>query len=268
MPGQRRSLVIRMFLAYFDRSSEALLSRYNVAQFQAALYGAVQMTVWAAADFKVILRAVKLARLMHSISRLADGRYRLILDGPASILRGTRRYGVAMAKFLPSLLACRDWRMHAKVQSRRGNWMLSLKLTSDDRLGGQVAVPPDFDSDVERSFAEKWGAKAREGWTLMREAEILHRDQKVFLPDFVFVHEDGRRVLLEIVGFWTPEYLTAKAATLRAFADQPILLAVAESVQHAIPKDISATIVPYKSNVKIGNVLEAVQNLGSKSSGA
>jgi predicted nuclease of restriction endonuclease-like RecB superfamily len=241
-------------------SPEALLSRYNVAQFQAALYGAVQMTVWATVDFKVILRAVKLARLMHSIARLTDGRYRLVLDGPASVLRETRRYGVAMAKFLPSLLACRQWKMHAKVKSRRGTWQLSLRLTSEDGLGGTLAAPCDFDSDVERSFAEKWGVEAREGWTLIREADILHRGQKVFLPDFVFQHEDGRRVLLEIVGFWTPEYLAAKATTLRAFADHPILLAVAESVQHAIPHDISATIVLYKSSLKVGVVLDAVRS--------
>lgn len=29
--------------------------------------------------------------------------------------------------------------------------------------------------------------------------------QKVFVPDFVFRHDDGRTVLLKIVGFWTPE---------------------------------------------------------------
>ena len=78
-------------------SPDALLARYNVAQFQAALFGALQMTVWASRDFKVIVRSAKLARLMHSITRLPDGCYRLVLDGPASVLGETRRYGVAMA---------------------------------------------------------------------------------------------------------------------------------------------------------------------------
>ena len=56
-------------------SGEALLARYNVAQVQVALFRAVEMIVWASDDFKTILRYAKLARLMHSIRLLSDGRY-------------------------------------------------------------------------------------------------------------------------------------------------------------------------------------------------
>ena len=93
-------------------SGEALLARYNVAQVQVALFRAVEMIVWASEDFKTILRYTKLARLMHTIRRLGDGRFEIRLDGPASALRGTRRYGVAFAKFLPALIACKGWRLH------------------------------------------------------------------------------------------------------------------------------------------------------------
>ena len=65
------------------------------------------MTVWASDDFKTILRYAKLARLMHTIVRTGEGRYRFRFDGPASVLRHTRRYGAAMARFLPALIACR-----------------------------------------------------------------------------------------------------------------------------------------------------------------
>ena len=46
------------------------------------------------------------------------------------------------------------------------------------------------------------------------KAKFLHRGQKVFVPDFVFRHSDGRTVLIEIVGFWTPEYLQAEAGNV------------------------------------------------------
>jgi hypothetical protein len=59
---------LREFVGYPDGA--ALLSRYNVAQVQAALYRAVSMTVEATDDFKTILRYAKLARLMHEIKRL------------------------------------------------------------------------------------------------------------------------------------------------------------------------------------------------------
>ncbi|HND56802.1 MAG TPA: DUF790 family protein, partial [Pirellulaceae bacterium] len=93
----------------------ALLARYNVAQVQVALYGATAMNVWATGDFKTILRYAKLAKLMHSITRSGENEYLMRFDGPASVLRETRRYGVNMAKFLPALIACRGWRMSATV---------------------------------------------------------------------------------------------------------------------------------------------------------
>lgn len=235
-------------------SPQALLARYNVAQVQVALFRAVELTVWATDDFKTILRYAKLARLMHSIRRLDDGRYEIHLDGPVSALRATRRYGVAMARFLPALIACRGWRLHALVQTRQRGWLVSLDLSPEDRLNSHLPPPEEFDSRVEEAFARDWGEK-RDGWSLQREGAILHQGQKVFVPDFVLRHDDGRTVFLEIVGFWTPEYLQAKFQTLRAFADQRILAAVGEAgCRHAA--ELPAGAIQYKNTLKSEAVLE------------
>jgi hypothetical protein len=241
---------LRQFTGYAD--GRALLAHYNVAQVQAALFDALEMTVWCREDFKTVLRYAKLAKLMHTIRSAGEG-YVFRFDGPASLLRETRRYGTQMARFLPALIACRGWRMHALVRSR-GGWTNRLELSPADGLTSGVPPPEDFDSDVEAAFAEKWGAGPREGWTLAREAEILHRGQKVFVPDFVFRHADGRIALLEIVGYWTPEYLETKLKTLALFAGEPIVLAVAESVGRdsiAWP----AGTVRFKAALKIKDVL-------------
>jgi predicted nuclease of restriction endonuclease-like RecB superfamily len=236
----------------------ALLSRYNVAQVQAALLDAQSMSVWALADFKTILRYAKLARLMHTILRLESGEYLFRFDGAASVVRETRRYGAALARFLPALIACRGWRMHAVIESRHAGWKMSLDLAASDGLTSHLPPPEEFDSQIEADFAAKWGTDPRDGWTLIREGEILHQGQKVFVPDFVFRHTDGRTVLLEIVGFWTPEYLEAKLATLRRFGQTPILLAVAEPLRRGLPA-LPNVIVPYKTALKIKNVLERLR---------
>jgi len=243
------------FRGYPDAA--ALLARYNVAQVQAALFDAVSMTVWAEEDFKTILRYAKLARLMHTISRANDGTYCFRFDGPASVLRQTRRYGAAMARFLPALVACRSWRMHAVIRTRRG-FTLGLDLGARDGLHSHLPPPDAFDSQVEESFAEKWGTEGREGWQLVREGEILHRGQKVFVPDFLFRHESGKSVLLEIVGFWTPEYLQAKLQTLEAFRDHPILLAVAESTARTLP-ELGSRAIAFKTSLPVKDVLQRLQ---------
>jgi len=249
-------------LKHFDGypDAAALLARYNVAQVQAALFGAASMTVWAREDFKTILRYAKLARLMHVITRAGD-EYCFRFDGPASVLRGTRRYGVAMARFLPALVACRGWRMHALVRTRRRGWNVGLDLSASDGLRSHLPPPEDFDSSVEEAFAEKWGPDRREGWLLVREGEVLHQGQKVFVPDFVFRHEDGRTVLMEIVGFWTPEYLQAKIETLRTFRRHPILLAASAGAAEALDAPPDQLIV-FKSALRLKEVLARLEIFG------
>jgi predicted nuclease of restriction endonuclease-like RecB superfamily len=248
---------LQSFAGFTD--GRALLSRYNVAQIQAALFDAESLSVWASTDFKTILRYAKLARLMHTIVRLGSGEYLLRFDGAVSVVRETRRYGAALARFLPALLGCRDWRLHAVVQSRARNWKLGFDLSSEDGLTSHLPAPEEFDSQVEEDFARKWGTDPRDGWRLVREGEILHNDQKVFVPDFVLSHEDGRVVLMEVIGFWTPEYLAAKAATLRAFGRYVILLAVAEPLRQKLP-ELPHETVPFKSALKVNDVLARLAN--------
>ena len=244
---------LERFDGYDD--APALLARYNVAQVQAALFDAESMTVWATDDFKTILRYAKLARLMHTITRRGDGRFVFRFDGPASVLRATRRYGAAMARFLPSLVTCRGWRMHAVIRTRRRGWNVALDLSPADGLTGNLPAPEEFDSSVEEAFAAKWGDEKRDGWRLAREGEVLHRHQKVFVPDFVFRHDDGRSVPMEIVGFWTPEYLQAKTATLQEFREHDILLAVAHPASDSFD-ELPADVIRYKTALKVKDVLE------------
>ena len=240
----------------YERPTD-LLARYNVAQVQGVLYDAQHLTVWASEDFKTILRYAKLAQLMHTITRLDDGQYRVRLDGPASLMRQTRRYGVKLAQFLPALIACRGWRMQALIRTPRSGWTLALELSAADGLHSHLPAPAEFDSQIEENLARKWGDESREGWRLIREGEILFRDQKTFVPDFVLQHEDGRRVPLEIVGFWTPQYLQTKLQTLEAFRDQHVLLAVAEATGLDVPK-LPANAFVYKSVVRIKDLLECL----------
>ena len=78
------------------------------------------------------------------------------------------------------------------------------------------------------------------------------------MPDFVFRHDDGRTVLMEIVGFWTPEYLQSKLATLREFADHRILLAVAAPAREAFP-ELPDDAIPYKSALHVQDVLNRLE---------
>lgn len=85
---------------------------------------------------------------------------------------------------------------------------------------------------LEKKFFEEWRCEILEGWRLEPETEILHYPQTAFFPDFALVYESGSRVMPEIVGFWTSEYLREKARELEQFLrDQPILLAISKPLK-------------------------------------
>ena len=50
------------------------------------------------------------------------------------------------------------------------------------------------------------------------------------VSDFAIEHPDGRRAILEIVGFWTPEYLGSKLAKIRQVEIDSFVLAVSEQL--------------------------------------
>ena len=200
-----------------DLDASDLLAAYNLAQTQAALYRAAKVEITAARDASTILRHAKLAGLMHRIEKLDPG-YRLTLDGPASSLRGTTRYGVHFARLLPKILTLTRWRWRAAVRGPRDQWF-ELRIAPEDGLTSPLDPPSPYDSQLERDFAAAWEKHPVAGWTLTRDAELLHRGQTVVTPDFALRHDDGRYIHVEIVGFWTPEYLREKAARLARFTD-------------------------------------------------
>ena len=239
-------------------NASALLSRYNVAQLQACLYRTESMTVVATDDFKTILRYTKLAKLLHGIVRLGPSKYRITFSGPASVLRQTRRYGVNFARFLPALLACKGWQMTVLLKTP---WNASAKLNLSDNDGFTSHLPPpdEFDSSLEESLATKFGPE-RDGWQLIREGEILHNHQKTFVPDFTFRHKDCTEVLLEIVGFWTPEYLAHKRRTLQLFRHHKILIAVPEKSLREEAR-IGENVLVYKTALKLTPLMEALERI-------
>ncbi len=262
-----------------DLDAAAFLARYNVAQLQACLYRAQSMTITATQDLKTILRYAKLAKLMHEIVPLKGSgtfsgqpvgtsvgkndtcppyysAYCIELSGPVSVLRETRRYGVNLARFLPALLACKGWRMTAVL---RTPWNATAVLAVCDKDGYTSHLPPpqEFDSSLEGAFAEKFGG-VREGWRLIREGDILHEHQTTFVPDFTFRHEDGTEVFLEIVGFWTPEYLAKRREILGRFRHHRILMAVPQRSlrEGAVP---GGNVVIFKTGLTIKPVLAALE---------
>ncbi len=211
----------------------ALLAHYNLELARAVLLDAERVRLIARGGWRGIFRAVKAARLMHVVTR-AGRSYQVELTGPAApyVVRPAR-YGARLARVIPALARAPAWRLEADV--RRGAEIILFRARGRPRaLGseapvGAAARRTGYDSAWERSlatdFRRKFGAE-RSGWQLSRETTPIAVGDEIFLPDFTLRHADGREALVELVGFWTPEYLEAKARKIAAAGLGHLILVV------------------------------------------
>lgn len=241
-----------------DCTAETLRADYDLAQAQALLYAATEVTVEAGRDFKHVLRYARLARLLHRVERAGPDAYRFVFDGPSSVLRRTRAYGVDFARFLAALVRLPDWRLAAQIELRRGWRPLIFTLSAGDGLGARATPPAEFDSGLEAAIARRFGAE-RAGWRLIREGAVLPLGGgRLLVPDFVFRHADGTEVALEIVGYWTPEYLADKLRRLAATRDVNLVVAVPQPLAVRAGR-LPAVVLPFKRRLLLRDLLPRLE---------
>ena len=249
-----------------------LLHRYNLALAQAMLYDSSELHVRVWDHFGTVFSYVKLFGLMHRIYPIdTDGNrvastneaagYEAVLDGPASLFRKSRKYGIRMANFLPALPHCNRWELEAEiVVDEAGDETRQFTLDHTAGLQTYYSGGQRFDSDVERTLAAKW-ERANTEWELVREDDVLDLGAEVMLPDFALEHPDGRRAILEIVGFWTPEYLSEKLAKIRAAELDNLLLAVSERLDCASEDFGTAAerVLWFKTGIHVYDVVDLAE---------
>ncbi|MBW4573997.1 MAG: DUF790 family protein [Aphanothece sp. CMT-3BRIN-NPC111] len=214
---------------------EALLHRYNLSQVQGVFYRASHITLNAhrnvPGEYKLLFRYLKLFQLMAYIEGDADRGFTIAVDGPTSLFKPSTRYGLAIAKLLPALLHVTKWSLAATLQTRDfyTNTLKTGRFSLDSNCGLVSHYPPGkpYDSMIEASFADKWD-KLKTDWVLEREVDLIPIPGSVMIPDFRLVHPDGRTFLLEIVGYWRPEYLQKKFSQVRQSGCDNLILAISE----------------------------------------
>lgn len=258
-----------------DGDGRALLARYNLELARGVLRDATRVVLHTRGGWRDVFRAVKVAGLMHELVREGK-RYRLVLTGPAAAyLVRPARYGVRFARVLPVLARSPGWRVDAQVL--RNGLLCTLQLrgraraaTSAGPIGGEPRRER-YDSAWERRFvrdfrASSWAKSA--GWHLSRERSPLSSGGVVFLPDFTLRHDDGREAAVELVGFWTPEYLAAKIVKVRAAGDVPLVLVVAKALAvgdatHVLHEVGGERIVWCGRHPRVGDVMRAVERVAT-----
>ena len=257
---------------------QVLLDRYNLAQAQGLLYRAYSLIITARrnepARYKQLISYVKFFGLMVTVEGDADYGFTLTMDGPTSLFASTTRYGLSLAKFLPALLHVTEWDLSAAIKPRNDlAWVdksdeeWSFQMDSTDGYVSHYPPPKEFDSALESGFADRF-LKLETPWTLEREVDLVPVPGGVIIPDFRLIHEDGRSVLLEIVGYWRPDYLKNKFERLKKSKRTDIIVAVSERLnldKAGIKLDgLSEQLISFKGVLDPKLVLEKAELLAQQ----
>jgi predicted nuclease of restriction endonuclease-like RecB superfamily len=243
-----------LIIDHFDAiEPQALVGWYNLSLMQTLLFNCTKLDFYISGglNWKRVLRAVKRLGLMYHLQQpqqQQENRIICSLEGPLSLFKLTDRYGTLLAKLLPSII----FPSYKKVQSssNRGEWHLDawiVRKTMEGRKIYEFKISKDeipelmtdpyssfpsssitekevegsspyndnynFDSTVEEKFAKRF-EQSETGWRLTREPDpLVLSNGGAFIPDFMFEKYD-KKIYLEIVGFWTKEYLERKLQKL------------------------------------------------------
>jgi predicted nuclease of restriction endonuclease-like RecB superfamily len=235
--------------------------RTNLAMAQAVLMRAARVEVSIEGGVRPVVRLAKLRGLLCTVAENAGaGPPSLEISGPLSLFHHTLVYGRALAELLPHLAWCARFDLRATA-ALRGR-LVTVSLQTGDPIV-PAAAPKPFDSALEERFARDL-ARLAPDWDVVREPEPIRAGRALVFPDFLLSHRlhPERRALVEIIGFWTPDYLRAKLAKLRE-AHLPACVLCIDAAHACAPEDLppGLPVVLFRRRVDAAAVLREVERL-------
>lgn len=249
----------------------ALVAGYPLEQARAVLLRATRVRARVqGADpdaLRVLFRKLKFQRLLHRITRDADGTYVIDIDGPFSLFDSVTKYGLALAIALPSITACGKWSIEADVRWGKKRDPLKFHLEgAPTRYDEEV---PDRMRDEVRALMEKLADRDKSPWQVTVADEILDLPGVgLCVPDLAFTHEDtGEVILLEVLGFWSRAAVWKRVELVEAGLGAKILFACSSRLrvsEAVLPDDVPAALYVFKGTMSPKQVEDRLNALASR----
>ncbi len=206
-----------------------------------------------------ILRYAKRLGLMYDVSGGDDDqdcleRGMIALFGPASIIKETQRYGVSLARVLAKIVSAQGF--YVIIKTARGILKLSHRVHS--KLFPQIVEEEKFDSSYEYELFMLL-KDVFPNVKVLREPEAFFGPYGVFLPDFKM--EGGEKELfIEVVGYWTPDYIKRKIEKLRYFGAQILLIASEDFVLSVEKENICAdNLIVFSKRLPLLEIIKKIR---------
>jgi hypothetical protein len=236
------------------RPSElAVAAAANLTIIQRALSRCQELHLRLFGNARAVVRTAAVRGLLAT-ARMHGEAVELDISGPLALFHRTLVYGRALGCIVPHLAWCEHFVLDAECDLGRGSVAV--------RIQPPILLPPSgapkrYDSALEARFARDI-VKHAAHWRVLREPSPIAAGANLAFPDFMLEHRDlpDQRWWLEIVGFWTPEYLVHKLSTYRAASLRRVILCIdaKRTIEDGdLPRD--ARVVRFTKHVPIEQVL-------------
>lgn len=200
------------------RPSEFEVAAYaNVQLLQRAMRRAHSVTLRIAGDAGPLLRGAALRGLLTTVSSPTTettGGMVIAIVGPLALFHRTAVYGNALADLVPLLADCE--RFELEVTARSKDQSYTIEVRSPVLLPSVPARLAHPRLDL-RQLLEELKRRARDtSQDLIATpcSTTFRAGDAIVCPDLILDH-DGQQTYVELVGFWTSEFLERKAALYR-----------------------------------------------------
>ena len=166
-----------------------------------------------------------------------------------------------MAVFLPALLLCINWQMRAEINDKRGT--LFYELTSEQtELVSNRLDQPEYENPIHEKLVKAW-EKSSVDWKLKKNKEVIDLGKTAFIPDYVLISPDKKKIYLDVLGFWTPKSLQKRLEEFRAANYKKFILAAWQDLRGSReePTFTSENIVFFKSKLEPLLLTETAEKL-------
>ncbi len=204
-------------------SAEGLRDAYNLSLAQGLVGRCTRIAIRVEENLRVVVRAAKLRGLLVSVE--ADGPI-VRASGPLALFRQTTKYARSLGMFIPSLVSLPGWSLEGALQL--GSSPARLKMDATAPLPRCGKLPARTDSALEKALLRGL-RRSSSDWIILREPVVFRVGSQLFFPDFVLARGPDR-VVVEVVGFWTPDYLERKLTQLATITDAPLVVCVDETL--------------------------------------
>ncbi|MBN1652833.1 MAG: DUF790 family protein [Deltaproteobacteria bacterium] len=255
LPRERR---VAALPAELNVSQLAL--RVNLVLAQSMIARAQSLAITLHGNSRDIVRYARLRGLLCAVRVSASrphGEIILEISGPFALFKRTLVYARELASLVPRLAWCDRFELRARCLFRDASPLVVIRA-------GDPIFPTDeprrFDSRLEERFFSDFSRLATD-WDVVREPKPIRAQGKLIFPDFALVHrrDRNRYWLLEIVGYWTADYLKKKLADFRSAGLSNLILCIDEKRDCADEQlPLMSRLVLYRNRIEAQRVLDII----------